>query len=293
MPNYMNNNVDAADFGRAWYELLDRLYHCGEPSSPRDQATRELIGVRLHVDDMTQNILLHPERALNFRFMVAEWLWIAAARNDAAFINRYNRRVAEMSSDDGVTLAGAYGPRLAPQLDYLLSTLRQKADSRQAVATIWTPNPEPSRDVPCTVSWQLLLRHGKLHAVVTMRSSDIWLGLPYDFFNFSMLTMGLAGELEVEPGSITFNLGSSHLYNRDQVGAIKVLDDPGGIDTLNSPRLPGRPPAEAIIEASDLNYSRGFRFGDLWDTYLKVLTCQTSAMAMDILTRHAVGRVGQ
>jgi thymidylate synthase len=51
-----------------------------------------------------------------------------------------------------------------------------------------------------------------------MRSSDIWLGLPYDMFNFSMIT-GYIGLIlrqkmcrEVSMGWVTINVGSSHLY---------------------------------------------------------------------------------
>jgi len=230
--------------------------------------------VKVHVTDLTQNILVHPARALNYRFMIAEWLWIAAHRNDVATLARYNKKMAEFS-DDGVTLAGAYGPRMADQVDYLLEQLK-KPVSRQAVATIWRPCPAPSKDIPCTVAWQLLAREGKLHGIVTMRSSDVWLGLPYDFHAFTQLNSGVAGEMNLEPGGLTFNLGSSHLYDQDREKALTVLSRPDELRCVRSPRLPGRPPADAILDWSD----------DLvhpWSVYRDVLKATTSLEALNRL----------
>lgn len=275
-------SIDADDFGTAWWSLLGKIVSFGDPVSPRDMGTRELLGVRLCVEDLTRNIVVHPDRQANYRFMVAEWLWIAAGRDDVATISRFNKKVAEMSSDDGVTFRGAYGPRINPQYEYLFSCLRQKPDTRQAVASIWTPSPTPSRDIPCTLTWQLLLREGKLHGIVTMRSSDIWLGLTYDFFNFSMLTLGIAGELEVEPGSLTFNLGSSHLYDRDLDKARRVLDDPDSLKTFRSPRLPGRPPANVILD-DVMGLSHLGSLPDPWYQYLTALRCEKSVDALSVL----------
>ena len=260
--------VENTNFASVWFDLLGRLYHDGRPVSPRGYETRELLGVQLRIDDMTQNILVHPARALSYRFAIAEWLWIAAGREDVESIAKYNKHIAQFS-DDGVTFYGAYGKRLTPQMDYLLANLR-KPHSRQAVASIWTPNPAPSRDIPCTLTWQLLSRDGKLHAIVTMRSSDVWLGIPYDVINFSLLSMGVAGELGLVPGSLIFNLGSSHLYDRDREKAAAVLAVPESLQCVNSPRLPSLPPANEIFDYDELLTAP-------WSIYRDALQAKTNA----------------
>lgn len=262
------------NFASAWFDLLGRLYRDGQLVSPRGYETHELLGVQLCVDNMAKNILVHPARALSYRFAIAEWLWIAAGREDVATVAKYNKHIAQFS-DDGVTFAGAYGKRLAPQLDYLLENLR-KPHSRQAVASIWTPSPGSSKDVPCTLSWQLLARDGVLHAIVNMRSSDIWLGLPYDFYNFSQMTNSLAGELDLVPGSLIFNLGSSHLYDRDREKAAAVLATPKLLQYVNSPRLPGRPPADDILDMKSSLFQP-------WAVYRDALETKTSADALTYL----------
>src|SRR5712691_3901798 len=97
----------------AWLELLNRLARYDfRVVSPQGHSCRELLGVSLRVEDLRANILVHPRRNLNYRFMVAEWLWIALGRNDVATVARYNPEIAQFS-DDGLTFTGAYGPRLS------------------------------------------------------------------------------------------------------------------------------------------------------------------------------------
>jgi thymidylate synthase len=64
-----------------------------------------------------------------------------------------------------------------------------------------------------------------------MRSSDIWLGVPYDVFNFTMLTGYLMlllrekGLDNLELGYLYLNAGSRHLYENNFESAIDVLNN--------------------------------------------------------------------
>ena len=133
-------------------------------------------------------------------------------------------------SDDGNIFYGAYGPQIKPQIDYVINKIIEDINTRQAVATIWIRNPNPSKDIPCTVSVQWLVRDGVLHCINTMRSSDLWLGWPYDIFNFTMLTALIGLKLKengvaVELGNITLQTGSQHLYFTDLSNAKRCLSE--------------------------------------------------------------------
>jgi hypothetical protein len=142
----------------------------------------------------------------------------------------YSRHIASFS-DDGHYFSGAYGPKVVDQLRYVIDSLVKDPDSRQAVLTIWRENPRDSRDIPCTVAIQWLVRDGELHCVDTMRSSDVWLGIVYDWFNFSMLSAYVllllrernAAFNEVGLGTLRLTAGSEHLYvNPKEDGADNV-----------------------------------------------------------------------
>jgi thymidylate synthase len=124
------------------------------------------------------------------------------------------------------------------QLHFVIDALNADKDTRQAVMTIWRPNPRPSKDIPCTVSVQFLIRDGLLHVVDTMRSSDLWLGWPYDIFNFSMLARYVICHLKQKPelGVIVLQAGSAHLYEQNWLPAQAIV---GGKCTVEeTPTIP-------------------------------------------------------
>jgi hypothetical protein len=109
-----------------------------------------------------------------------------------------------------------------------------------------------TKDVPCTLSMQYTIRNGALEAGVCMRSSDAWLGLPYDLFNFCMLQRAVAGELKVRPGSLTLFIGSSHLYERNLEAAARIINveeelyGKHGPDPLSRLEIPAVPDLEYV-----------------------------------------------
>jgi thymidylate synthase len=224
----------------AWQRLIGALLSYGSKVSPRGKETKELLGVQLRFDGR-KNVIVHPARDLNYRFMVAEWLWIANGRTDVGSISRFNKQIAQFS-DDGFRFAGAYGPPIREQLPYVVKCLKNDDTSRQALLTIWRPSPPHSKDIPCTVALQFLLRKDKLNVVATMRSSDVWLGVPYDAFNFSQLGNAIGGALGVEVGDVIMNLGSSHIYQPNYEAGLEVAQDVVNGETVESPSLNGMPP---------------------------------------------------
>jgi thymidylate synthase len=223
---YVNLDGESADwvFRRVLRITLDN----GAVVRPRGLETREMFH-QTTVVDLRRPLITHPARRLNYAFAAAEALWILDGSNDLARLTRVNAEMARYS-DDGLTLSGAYGPRIAEQLGYVLRTLAADPASRQAVVTIWRENPAPSKDIPCTVALAFYLRDGTLHVHAFMRSNDLWRGWPYDTFSFSMLSVVLAHRLGARPGNLYLTAGSSHLYATDFDAArafLSARDGPG------------------------------------------------------------------
>lgn len=215
----------AINVNKQWIYMLQSIVSDGCRVVTRGRGVLELINFNATFS-MKHPILMHPMRKLSYQFMAAEAHWILTGSNKLDALTPYAPSYSKYS-DDGVTLAGAYGPKVVKQLPYVIKLLQDDSTTRQAVMTIWERNPEPSKDIPCTISLQFLVRAGCLHTIVTMRSSDIWLGLPYDLFSFSMVSLYVMLSLKVDPGFIHFNLGSSHLYESNLDRAIEILDNPG------------------------------------------------------------------
>lgn len=263
----------------AYASVLDDILRRGTVVSPRGMATRELMHASFTIDNASANIVTSRERRLNYVFSVAEFVWIVLGRRDVASIAYFNKNIAQFS-DDGVHFFGAYGPHVAAQLPYVIETLRRDPLSRQAVLTIWRPSPPPTKDVPCTVALQFLLRDGWLHGHGFMRSNDAWLGLPYDVFTFTRIQSMVAGALGAKTGQYTHTVGSLHLYELDWSAAASVIS--GAWGKARSPAI--APPQrfglnEMFTALSDPETAPTVSLADVeepWRTYMAVLKYKTT-----------------
>lgn len=213
----------------AWRELISSVMDNGVAVKPRDQNTLELLNAVSEVA-MSHPLLNVRGRKLNYRMACAEAAWILSGSNRLSEIEPFVKKMREFS-DDGLTLAGAYGPKFVDQASYVVDCLVNDPYSRQAVMTYWRERPRATKDVPCTLTLQFLWRRDLLHLIVNMRSSDAWLGWPYDVFSFSMAAAWVAialrqrwpsaaslGRYNLSTpalGKLWLNAGSQHLYERD------------------------------------------------------------------------------
>lgn len=215
--------ISASNASELYHATLNAIVADGQVVHPRGHGTRELLGTTLHLSDASRNIVLNRWRNLNYRFMAAEFAWIASGSALVEHIVPFNSKLLPFS-DNGITFVGAYGPMWIEQFPYVLDTLTHDGNSRQAVVSIWRPRPGPSADVPCTLTWQFLIRDGKLHMVTNMRSNDAWLGLPYDLFTFTSLQRLVASVIDMPVGSYTHHVGSLHLYD-EHIELVPLEDD--------------------------------------------------------------------
>jgi thymidylate synthase len=216
------------DIDSVWLKALGDVLYQGREVQPRGKRTLELPQYTLKVD-MRRCVLTLPERKLSYSFMAREAWWILSGDDRTESIVPWNKNLAQFS-DDGVKFFGAYGPKVLSQLDYVTTKLLEDNDTRQAGLTIWRENPPQTKDVPCTVAIFFATRGApgkpKLEVNVFMRSNDLWLGTPYDVFNFSMIGHCVCARLNrawarsasltrVYPGELHVTAASMHLYEEN------------------------------------------------------------------------------
>lgn len=270
-------------FNHAYRALAQHILNQGTYVGPRGKLTKEVLGVSIRVNEPLNNILFHNDRKMNYKFMVAEFLWILYGYDDVETISKYNSKYVEYS-DDGESLWGAYGPRLKVNIPYVISKLQEDRRTRQAVALIWETPWKPTKDVPCTLTLQFILRQDRLNLIVTMRSSDIWFGLPYDFYVFSQFLNLICYYTSSNPGFIQFNLGSSHVYENNLDDLQNMVAEYLPMMTFASDRIQSLPPAilANVLNDPDPEYWTGEAMPKPWETFKNVLI-HPRANALSIL----------
>tara|TARA_E500000178_G_scaffold287735_1_gene290103 strand:- start:32824 stop:33591 length:768 start_codon:yes stop_codon:yes gene_type:complete len=213
--------IDPTD---VWVSALHDVSHKYEHvSAPRDLKVREIVNYN-YTTSLSCPVVEHKGRNLNYAFMFGEAAWILKGRNDLNYISKYMKTYGRFS-DDGVTLNGAYGPKITDQISWAANELKNDPDSRRCYVNIWRERPGVTKDVPCTTGLQFLLRGNALHCVVNMRSQDCVWGMPYDIFTFSAITKYLqlmlynTYDLCVGLGELHVRAGSFHIYEQHFVDA--------------------------------------------------------------------------
>jgi thymidylate synthase len=207
----MIHDKQGQNYPQVVQDTLEFIINEGREVSPRGQLTKEVLGKTLAINSL-ESLYASPLRNLNFSFLFAENLWYLSGRNALGFLKCYNKNYSNFA-DQGI-LQGAYGPQILEQIRYVINTLSEDVDSRQAVISLWRPNPLSAKDKPCTLSFHFMVREGKLNAHVTMRSNDAVWGQNYDVPSFSLLLIVIAGILNIEPGILFLTANSLHVYEK-------------------------------------------------------------------------------
>ena len=213
-----------------------------------------------------ERVVFWPERDANPPFHAMEAAWMLNGRRDLAFLTQFVKRFSEYS-DDGHTLAGAYGyrwkkhfhegkstpagvyPVPIDQIERVIALLKAEPFSRRAVITMFDPvedlrTDEASKDIPCNLTICLRVIYGRkdepnqLHMTTLARSHDIIFGAyGANAVHFSVLLEYLAARLGLAVGTYTQISNNYHAY-RD----VYLKTARGALDPALSPPAPGENP---------------------------------------------------
>lgn len=130
------------------------------------------------------------------------------------------------------------------QLAELIASLLTDPGSRRHVLTTWQPNDlEFTALPPCHMMAQWHVESSTagfsrrvetnpmegapiLHCTVTMRSADMFVGVPADMASYALFTCLLSLLLGFEPGTVCINMADCHIYEANEVQAETYLQKP-------------------------------------------------------------------
>lgn len=115
----------------------------------------------------------------------------------------------------------SYNERIDPSiyLKKIIDEIRVNPDSRQLVLSIWDPTDVLAiggkRRVPCSITYQFLVRGNKLNIVYNQRSADVANHFGNDVWLAWQLMNYVANETGRELGYLYHNITSLHCYRKD------------------------------------------------------------------------------
>jgi len=127
--------------------------------------------------------------------------------------------------------SGAYGAQWrsfdgpngekADQLRDTINQIKNNPDSRRLLMSAWHPVLVKHNAVlpPCHFAFQFYVINGKLSCKFIMRSTDVFLGLPFNIASYALLTHLVAIECGLEVDKLIYDGGDIHIYSNhyDQI----------------------------------------------------------------------------
>jgi thymidylate synthase len=131
------------------------------------------------------------------------------------------------------------------QLAGLVEQIRENPDSRRLILSAWNVGELDAMKLPpCHLLVQFNVQNEKLHCAMTMRSCDVFLGLPFNIASYALLTMMMAQVTDRVPGELIVSLGDTHIYHNhfDQV-RIQLTREPRPL-----PRMTLNPAVKSLFD---------------------------------------------
>ena len=220
---------------RPYLELLrDILANGVEKGDRTGTGTLSVFG-RQYRHDLADGFPLLTTKKLHFRSIAHELLWFLRGDTNIRWLKDNGVSIWDEWATESGDLGPVYGAQWTAwptedgpvnQIDYVVDTLRNNPDSRRILFHGWNVGYLPDEAMspqdnvragrmalpPCHLLYQFYVAAGRLSAQLYIRSSDSFLGLPYNTASLALLTHMLAQQCDLEPGEIIISTGDSHIY---------------------------------------------------------------------------------
>ncbi|HXR18642.1 MAG TPA: thymidylate synthase [Steroidobacteraceae bacterium] len=248
---------------QAYLSLLREILEHGARKADRTGTGTLSVFGRLLRHDLRDGFPLLTTKRLHVKSIVYELLWFLGGGTNVRFLNEHGVSIwDEWATPDG-ELGPVYGAQwrawrtpsgdTVDQVAALIERIRSKPDSRRHIISAWNVAdlPDEARSpqlnvaagkmalAPCHVIYQFYVLDGSLSCMLTQRSCDVFLGLPYNAASTALLTCMVAQQCDLEPGEVIYALGDAHLYsNHLEQARLQIARVPRALPRLLLKRRP-------------------------------------------------------
>ena len=266
----------------------------GESKLTRNGEVLSQFGYMIQFEDISKAFPLLTTKKVFFRGIVEELLWFLRGSTDANELKNKNVNIWNGNSSreylDSIGLNNYREGELGPvygwqwrkfgkkygdqgdhgvrdghmgsdQLKTILTELLKDNNSRRAVLSAW--NPEDLNKMalpPCHILYIFNKTSTGLCCLLTMRSSDLFLGLPFNIASCALLTIIISHVLHINASKISISISDAHIY-MEHVEQVKTQIE---LEIYDSPNLiikKPAPPLDSSIEEK-IEWIEGLSYND-------------------------------
>ncbi|QIB65474.1 thymidylate synthase [Kineobactrum salinum] len=248
---------------RQYLDLLQDILANGAPKADRTGTGTLSVFGRQFRHDLADGFPLLTTKKLHLKSIINELIWFLSGDTNIGWLKRNGVSIWDEWATESGDLGPIYGAQWTAwptrdggsvnQIDYVIDCLRNNPDSRRILFHGWNVEFLPDEKIspqdnvragrmalpPCHLLYQFYVANGRLSAQLLIRSSDSFLGLPYNTASVAVLTLMLAQQCDLEPGEIIICTGDSHIYSNHLRQVREQLSrSPGPLPRLEILRRP-------------------------------------------------------
>jgi len=222
---------------KSYLDLLGDVLENGAQKGDRTGTGTISVFGRQFRHDLSKGFPLLTTKKLHFKSIVNELIWFLGGDTNVKWLNENGVKIwNEWATEEG-DLGPVYGKQWTAwptkdggtinQIDYVVNALKTNPNSRRILFHGWNVEYLPDEKVspqenalqgkmalpPCHLLYQFYVVDNKLSAHLFIRSSDSFLGLPYNTASLACLTHMLAQQCDLDVGEIVISLSDVHIYS--------------------------------------------------------------------------------
>lgn len=217
---------------KSYLELLQDILDHGTSKDDRTgTGTLSVFGRQLRFD-LAAGFPLVTTKKLHLKSIIHELLWFLRGETNVGYLQQHGVRIWNEWADENGDLGPVYGSQwrawegadgqVIDQIAQVIHSIKHAPDSRRHLVSAWNVALiDQMKLPPCHYVFQFYVANGKLSCMLTMRSSDTFLGLPFNIAQYALLTHMIAQQCDLEPGEFIYSGGDVHLY-KDHIEQAKL-----------------------------------------------------------------------
>ena len=233
---------------KQYLDLMSEVLNTGIKKNDRTGVgTISKFGMKMEFDLSTGEFPLLTTKKMFIRGIIEELLWMIKGEGDVEELQAKNVHIwDEWKPKEGTDEFVPYptmwrhypkfehideGTNLylrdengIDQLGEAIRLIREDPGSRRIIVDSW--NADFSKDMvltPCHCMYQFYVRDQFLDMQLIVRSNDIFLGMPFNIAQYSLLLMMVAQVTSKKPGILHYITGDTHLYSNHLEQAAEQL----------------------------------------------------------------------
>jgi thymidylate synthase len=207
-----------------YHDLLSHILANGTPKTDRTgTGTVSVFGYQMRFN-LQEGFPLVTTKKVHTKSIIHELLWFLNGDTNIKYLKDNGVGIWDEWADADGNLGPVYGKQWrsweAPngqtidQLKDVINQLKNSPDSRRIIVSAWNPADLPKMALsPCHALFQFYVADGKLSCQLYQRSSDVFLGVPFNIASYALLTMMLAQECGFDYGDFIWTSGDTHIYS--------------------------------------------------------------------------------